>query len=100
MLFRSGADGNVYCVDNEWIFDFPIPYEYVMWRAANQLYLEYMIYLRNQISRQEFLEKAGIKTENIEIYEQMERNFRRKVLRKDYMKNYVKQTMQYDFRFY
>lgn len=96
----SGADGNVYCVDNEWIFDFPIPYEYVMWRAANQLYLEYMIYLRNQISRQEFLEKAGIKTENIEIYEQMERNFRRKVLRKDYMKNYVKQTMQYDFRFY
>lgn len=38
-------NGQLYSLDYEWCFDFPIPYEYVIWRAAWHLHEEYKAYL-------------------------------------------------------
>ena len=96
---RIATDGKVYCIDNEWIFDFPIPYEYVLWRAVSQLYSQYMIYLKNQISRQDFLVAVGLNKDNFEIYKEMEANLSQKVYEKDYRVHYKKQALMYHFHF-
>lgn len=97
MIFSNvkvGEDGQLYCYDYEWIFDFPIPYEYVLWRGAKILYEKYMAYLKRMISKQEFLVKVGISQENIQIYEAMERNFGRYVTENQkYLHNYRKSSI-------
>lgn len=91
---KVGEDGQLYCYDYEWIFDFPIPYEYVLWRGAKILYEKYMAYLKRMISKQEFLVKVGISQENIQIYEAMERNFGRYVTENQkYLHNYRKSSI-------
>ncbi|MEZ3485048.1 MAG: class I SAM-dependent methyltransferase [Lachnospiraceae bacterium] len=90
----------LYCFDYEWIFDFLIPYEYVVWRSASQLYDKYMIYLRNRISRDDFFVRIGFPQENLFVYEQMEKNFHMYVYgNEDYLKNYRKSSMTQKIRF-
>lgn len=97
---RIAVDGNTFCIDNEWIVDFPIPFEYVLWRAVSQLYSQYMIYLKNQISRQDFLLAVGLNEANIVIYQKMETNFYHKIYKTDYTVNYKKPALMYNFRFF
>lgn len=88
--------------DCEWIFDFPIPYEYVLWRTLNRLYIEYMVYLREQLSKKEFLMKFGISPENALVFEKMERVFMDYVHGKNgeerYLKNYRKGAFMQNIR--
>lgn len=96
-------DGRLVNFDFEWIFEFPIPFEYVLWRAAYLLYDKYAVYLMPQISKQDFLVKLGIEKDNIPIYDKMEDHFGSFVYGKNrceyytshYEKNIVVQTMQF-----
>lgn len=89
---RLTKEGEVYCIDNEWVFEFPIPYGYVVWRAASQLYTKYMIYLKNKISRNAFLEAIGLKKDCFALYAIMEKNFINNVWEEDYKARYRKPT--------
>lgn len=72
---RLTPEGKLYCIDNEWVFDFPIPYEYVIWRSLQSLYGEYSAYLNRQVTRGEFMARMGISSEDDAVYQEMERNF-------------------------
>lgn len=96
---RMGKNGKMYCIDNEWVYSFPIPYEYVVWRAVYQLYGKYMIYLRNEIPIEDFYTAVGLNLDNIAIYLKMEESFRKSIYTQDYLSNYRKQAITYDFRF-
>lgn len=94
------SDGQLYCFDYEWVFDFLIPYEYVIWRSASQLYKKYMIYLKNRISKSDFFSEIGLLKENCVIYERMENNFHTYVYgNEDYLKNYRKSSLMQQLRF-
>lgn len=94
-------DKEIYNFDYEWIFDFEIPFDYVLWRALDQLYSKYMAYLKRKISLNDYLNKLGIVMENIPTYENMERNFaeyvfgigRKEEYTKRYRKNVLSQTI-------
>lgn len=73
--FKLDPSGKLVNFDYEWVFDFPIPYEYVLWRAVYQLYDKFAAYLRPQMSKDEFVTKAGIKREHLQVYQKMERKF-------------------------
>lgn len=73
--FKIDRGGQLVNFDYEWVFDFPIPYEYVLWRAVYQLYDKFAAYLLPQISKEEFVTKAGIKREHLSVYQKMERKF-------------------------
>lgn len=90
---RLTEKGEMFCIDNEWVYDFPIPYEYTIWRAVSQLYGKYMIYLRNKISRNDFLKAVGLKEENFAVYCSMEKNFADNVSGYDYRIKYRKASM-------
>lgn len=90
----------LYCFDYEWVFDFLIPYEYVIWRSASELYKKYRIYFKNKISRNDFFIKIGFAKENILIYERMESNFYKYVYdQEDYLKKYRKSSMSQQIKF-
>jgi len=73
--FKIDPSGSFVNFDYEWVFEFPIPYEYVIWRAVYQLYDKFAVYLLPQMSKEEFVIKAGIKENNLSIYKQMEKKF-------------------------
>lgn len=90
----------VYCIDNEWVYDFPIPYEYVLWRALSQLYDKYVVYLRRNFSRNEFLVELGLNCNNFAVYIQMENNYSEGVWAVDYRNNYRKPTVTMDAKIF
>lgn len=67
--------GEVYCIDYEWIFSFPIPFEYIVFRMLNDFWGNYGMYLTKYMSKKQMMVEVGIKEENIIIYEKMENSF-------------------------
>ena len=93
-------NNEMYCFDYEWIFDFLIPYEYVIWRCIKNLYDRYMMYLRNNTSGRKIMQLIGISEENIMIYENMENNFNNYVTKNAcYLNNYRKNTIMQNIYF-
>lgn len=72
------ADGKVFCIDYEWVFDFPVPFEFVLYRCAEVFYLKYGMYFMHQYNFESFVEMVGVKKENIAVYRQMNAFFYRK----------------------
>lgn len=91
-------DGEVYCIDNEWVFEFPIPLEYVIWRAASQLYAKYVSYLRDTISKNDYLIALGLDEKNFDIYEDMQKNFNMNIIGNDYLTAYRKAILSMDIK--
>ncbi len=58
-LFETGEGYQV--IDCEWIFDFPVPVPFVLWRAVNELYSNYPA-LEQQCPKTDFLAEFGIDT--------------------------------------
>lgn len=100
--FKLAGDGKVYNFDYEWVFEFSIPYQYVLWRALRQLYIKYLVYLKDQISERDFIKQFGIDIENMLIFEKMERKFSEYVFGKDsrerYLSNYKKSAFMQSIR--
>lgn len=96
-------DGELYCFDYEWVFGFPVPYGYVIWKSATQLYTKYMIYLMKDFSRKEFLERIGIEKENLSIYSEMDAHFAEYVfgqgMKECYLRNYRQMAVRQTLRF-
>lgn len=96
-------DGRLYSLDYEWCFDFPIPYEYVIWRAAWHLHEEYKAYLRSILCKEDFLIEIGISRENMDIYMEMERNLGNYIFGKtgdeNYLPRYRKNSIMQNFIF-
>lgn len=92
----------IYVFDCEWVFDFPIPIEYVTWRAIYMVYDKFNPYLMNKITKTEFLEQCGIAPKDSTIYEKMERAFAEFVcgdnLNEKYLQRYVKPAIMQETR--
>lgn len=87
-------DNSIYLIDYEWVFDFAIPDDYVIWRNIEQLYATYSMYIKNKVSRNEIEKSLGFSENKILCYRSMERNFANYVFGKKgkeiYKMNYVK----------
>ena len=88
---KRDLDGKVRCFDFEWIFDFPIPYEFPIFRAAYLLYDKYSVYLKNQMNRKQFLSEIGFDDGVQEIFFLMERKFMEYVTGDGYCEEYTRQ---------
>ena len=96
-------NNEIYVFDFEWVFDFPIPYKYVLWRAATEAYYQYYAYLKNSISYEEYEQKLGFSREETKIYAAMEKNFGYYVYgngrSEEYLKKYQKDVIMQESRF-
>ena len=88
-------DGNqIYLIDYEWVFDFPIPLDFIRFRSVYYFYVKNGNYLSNTISLDEYLDYFGYDSNNRENWIQMDDAFQQYVHGKDrsyiYTKNYTK----------
>lgn len=56
------ADGKYEVIDCEWVFDFPVPAAFILWRTINELYANYP-HLETVYAKNEFYEAYGITAE-------------------------------------
>lgn len=92
-----GQDNNVYVYDFEWVFDFPIPFRYVNWRAAKEVYYKYYVYLKNHLNANCYFENLGFREDEIDSFKKMEKSFGEYVCGMNkseiYTDNYVKASV-------
>ena len=64
-----------YLIDYEWVFDFPIPYDYVRWRTLIQLFNKYRMYFSKEDTFEKYRRICGVSDELDEIFRCMEIHF-------------------------
>lgn len=69
------VDGQIWCLDYEWVLDFPVPIRYVQYRTIHYLYMDKMAYLLSRISIEAFYAKFGYSEEDIALFRRMEQCF-------------------------
>lgn len=86
--------GKCYILDYEWVFDFPVPLDYLKYRTIYYYYSKYNAYLSDRVSESAFLEEFGITGEMAEQFARMENGFQQYVHGEHrkyiYTKNYEK----------
>lgn len=70
-------DGYV-IIDGEWIFDMPVPVDFIVWRLVNELYTQHGNRLQKLITRAAMYEKLNILPTACEVYETWAKNFAEK----------------------
>jgi hypothetical protein len=85
----------VWCIDYEWVFEFPVPVEYIAYRALLYFYKENAVYLQKQgYDRDVFLKWFIPSEETIALYDKMELAFQQQVhgqeVRYIYLERYKK----------
>ncbi len=92
--FIRSADGGLVCLDYEWVFDFPVPLEYLMYRTIFYYYSENVHYIK--MSEPELWAEFGLPEAKIQIFRRMDDHFQQYVHGRDrrcmYTGNYVKKT--------
>lgn len=68
------AEGKLYALDYEWVFDFPVPLSFVKYRNLAYFYYKYETLLSYD-KLDAFLREFGISTERAAVYGQMEKAF-------------------------
>ena len=91
------ANGSVHLIDCEWVFEFPIPYEYPIWRAITVLHFQYAAYLNTQCSFTEYVKRFGFDDGKIRCFSNMDTNFSHYVCGEnneaEISKKYVKESI-------
>ncbi len=85
-------EGRLVFMDYEWVFDFPIPLEYVRWRLLSYFYRRHRELMEDQ-GLGPYLEAFGIDAQRAAVYESMEEHFQAYVHgdgSQGYMANYLK----------
>lgn len=97
-------DGKITVFDSEWVFDFPIPYNYVKWRAIKEFYVQYYAYLKNKIEKNDFVKQFNITQEQICVFQDMEHRLSQYVHgvknKEKYTNNYKKLAIMNEFKMY
>ena len=76
------SEDNWNVIDYEWTLDFPVPLNYVIYRAL--FYFYYETPERRVVANEQLLQEFGIDEEQIQCYQLMEQNFQ-KYIQKDYV---------------
>lgn len=95
--FVRQPDGKLACLDYEWVFDFPIPAEYLIYRTVYYYFSENRAYIEKDISEQDYLAEFGLDEQKLKIFRQMDEHFQQYVHGKGrryiYTSRYEKKTV-------
>lgn len=94
--FVEAEDGRLVCLDYEWVFDFPVPLEYLKYRTLYYYFSMNRAYIVRHMNEQEFLQEFGLSTELVEACMEMDDAFQQLVHGENrkyiYTKNYEKKV--------
>ena len=92
------SDGQMYCIDNEWVLEFPIPVEFLKYRILFYFYRKFRQDILGLTSEDEFWEYFDISEDSREIYTKMESKFQEYIHGKDnrYTDRYLKTASDFE----
>lgn len=94
------TDGNLFCIDYEWVCTYDIPVSFVKLRSVFYWYQEHHTLLSKRFTCDEIFEKLGYSHEKIELFKQMEECFQQHVHGENrkwiYISNYEKPSISFD----
>ena len=73
------SEGKVWCIDYEWVFDFPVPVRYVRFRTLLYYYAKQNAFIADRISADEFYSHFGYTNEDVRLFTEMEDCFQQYV---------------------
>ena len=94
--FVEAEDGGLVCLDYEWVFDFPVPVEYLKYRTLYYYFSMNRAYIIRHMNEQEFLQEFGLSTELVAACMEMDDAFQQLVHGENrkyiYTRNYEKKV--------
>ncbi len=100
MLDETG----LYCLDCEWVLEFPIPLEYIKYRSLLYFYRKFSKAIEAIMSTEEYWNSFGISEERLDIYDTMEQKFQEYIFGKNnsyrYTDRYIKKAYDFDTLMY
>ena len=98
--FVRTEQGEIFCLDYEWVANFPIPVNYVKYRSLLYIYRENHGIFASLIGRDEFFHEFEICDEEITLFDKMESAFQQYVhgkgLKYNYLKRYEKLSVSWE----
>lgn len=85
-IFRDGEA--MFVIDGEWIFDFPVPAEFIIWRTINEIYTN-APWFEEQYAKGEFLKEYGIGKEEDARFWQWASYFEREYVKANGLRVYA-----------
>lgn len=85
------TDDGLYCLDYEWVFDFPIPVSFIQYRMLHYFYEQYKSIL-TESPVEGFWREFGFSPEQVSVYSSMEEHFQEYVHGENqeiYLTNYM-----------
>ena len=98
--FIEMEDGSMWCIDCEWVVEFPVPIRFITYRCLQYYYIENYIFLRNKAGEAEFIKAFGFSDEDLQIFGAMETAFQQKIFGEQheyvYVNNYRKPSVTFE----
>lgn len=95
--FVETEDGKLVCLDYEWIFEFPVPMDYLKYRTIYYYFAANTYYIHRYIGEEEFLNEFGLTKDIVAACKEMDEQFQQMVHGEDrkyiYTKNYEKKVI-------
>lgn len=85
-IFRDGECISV--IDGEWVFDFPVPAEFIIWRTINEIYTN-AAWFEEQLPRNEFLKEYGIEEEDAGLFHDWAEHFEKEYVKANGLADYA-----------
>lgn len=90
----------LYCLDCEWVLQFPVPLEFIKYRSLLYFYRKFKKNIKELMALQEYWNAFGVSEEKIEIYELMEKKLQDYINGEDsscrYTDRYAKEVYDFD----
>ena len=93
------VDGRLICLDYEWVYEFPIPLDFLKFRVLFYFYNKYKDKLSILFSFDELINEFGINRENSEVFMEFENNFQKFVHGKNHEFRYTDHYKQENVNF-
>ena len=72
---KSDEKDSIICIDYEWVWDFPVPINFLKYRMIHYLYEENESYLANRVSFEDFVSFLNLSDDELKTYAAMELDF-------------------------
>jgi len=72
-------ESGLYCIDCEWVCEFPVPLDYVRYRALRYLYMNQVQHQMKGVGLEDMLGWFGFSTQRLGLYWNMEKRFQQHV---------------------
>jgi len=94
--FVMNEDGKVVCLDYEWVFDFPVPLDYLKYRTLYYYFSANRPYIQRYMTEKEFMTEFDLSDELIAVCQEMDNLFQQIVHGENrkyiYTRNYEKEV--------